>query len=106
MPHLSGKLLETLRELFGHPEPANLEWRDVFTLIRQYGHVEQRKNGHLVLCVRDECLNFAEPLNRLLQQNRPCADAGSGRPERRLPRSASFPPRSQPSSPESAEIGS
>jgi hypothetical protein len=41
MPHLSGKLLETLRELFGHPEPANLEWRDVFALIRHYGDVEQ-----------------------------------------------------------------
>ncbi len=69
MPHLSGKLLETLRELFGHPEPANLEWRDVFALIRHYGDVEQLKNGHIVLSVGNERLNLQAPHTKTLDKN-------------------------------------
>jgi len=69
MPHLSGKLLETLRELFGHPEPANLGWRDVFALICHYGDVEQLRNGHIVLSVGNERLNLQVPHTQTLDKD-------------------------------------
>jgi hypothetical protein len=69
MPHLSGKLGKTLDELFGHPEPANLEWREVFALVRHYGEVEQLKNGHIALSIGDQQLKFQLPHEQTLDKD-------------------------------------
>ncbi|WP_088347015.1 MULTISPECIES: hypothetical protein [Rhodomicrobium] len=69
MPHLSGKLRKTLDELFGHPEPANLEWREVFALVRHYGEVEELKNGHIVFSIGDRQLKFLLPREQTLDKD-------------------------------------
>jgi hypothetical protein len=69
MPHPSGKLRKTLEELFGHPEPANLEWREVFALVRHYGQVEELKNGHIMLSIGEQQLKFQLPHEQTLDKD-------------------------------------
>jgi hypothetical protein len=44
---LSGSHLRTYERIFQHPVSHNLEWRDVHSLFRHIGRVEEERNGNL-----------------------------------------------------------
>jgi hypothetical protein len=44
---LTGSHLRTYERIFQHPVSHNLEWRDVYTLFRFIGEVEEEHNGNL-----------------------------------------------------------
>ena len=44
---LTGSHLRTYERIFQHPVSHNLEWRDVHTLFRSIGRVEEEHNGNL-----------------------------------------------------------
>jgi hypothetical protein len=62
-------LRKTLDRLFAHPEPANLEWRQVFALVRHYGEVEQLKNGHIALSIGVQQLKVPLPHEQTLDKD-------------------------------------
>ena len=42
---LTGSHLRTYTTIFQHPVSHNLEWHDVYALLRQLGHVDETSNG-------------------------------------------------------------
>jgi hypothetical protein len=45
--HLSSHHRDTLRKIFRHSSSANIEWREVLSLLRAVGTVQERHNGKL-----------------------------------------------------------
>ena len=45
--HLSSHHRDTLRKIFSHSSSANIEWREVLSLLRAVGTVQERHNGKL-----------------------------------------------------------
>jgi len=44
---LTGSHLRAYNAIFQHPLSHNLEWHDVYAMLRQLGHIEDESNGHL-----------------------------------------------------------
>ncbi len=44
---LSGSHMRAYDAIFRHPLSHNLEWHDVYAMLRQVAHVEEEANGHL-----------------------------------------------------------
>jgi len=44
---LTGSHLRAYNAIFQHPLSHNLEWHDVYAMLRQLGHIEEESNGHL-----------------------------------------------------------
>jgi hypothetical protein len=45
---------ETLERIFRHPASANIEWRQVFSLLEAVGSVTEEHNGNVTVTLGDE----------------------------------------------------
>jgi hypothetical protein len=61
---LTGALLRTYDTIFQNPLAHDLAWRDVHTLFRHLGHVEQEPNGNLTVTRHGESLVLPPPLTK------------------------------------------
>ncbi|HTZ65042.1 MAG TPA: hypothetical protein VMB51_13135 [Solirubrobacteraceae bacterium] len=52
--HLSSHHRDTLRKIFSHSSSANIEWREVLSLLRAVGTVQERHNGKLDVTIGPE----------------------------------------------------
>lgn len=52
--HLSSHHRDTLRKIFAHPTSRNVEWREVLSLLRAVGTVQEKHNGKLDIAVGPE----------------------------------------------------
>ena len=52
--HLSNHHRDTLRKIFAHSSSGNLEWREVLSLLRAVGTVQERHNGKLDVAIGPE----------------------------------------------------
>lgn len=62
--HLSRMHLRTLEQVFQHPISHNLEWREVVSLFKALGQVEQEHNNHLKVTLNGETLTFSRPRHK------------------------------------------
>ncbi len=60
-PHLSGHHRDTLQKIFEHPPSANVEWRQVRSLLEAVGTVVTEKNGKLRVTVGLETEHITPP---------------------------------------------
>jgi hypothetical protein len=51
----------TLERIFAHPESANLEWRQVRSLLEAVGTVSDRHDGKVEITVGDETMVLEPP---------------------------------------------
>ena len=58
----------TLDEVFRHPAPHNLEWRDVVRLVSAVGSVEERRNNEFVFTAAAQTLHTRKPHTKDLTQ--------------------------------------
>jgi hypothetical protein len=58
---LTGSHLRTYERIFQHPVSHNLEWRDVHTLFRYIGQVEEEHNGNLKVTRNGQTLVLQPP---------------------------------------------
>jgi hypothetical protein len=54
MPHLGSHHRDTLERIFRHPSSANIEWRQVKSLLGAVGTVTEEHNGKLVVTIGNE----------------------------------------------------
>lgn len=52
--HLSSHHRDTLSKIFAHPTSSNVEWREVLSLLRAVGTVQERHNGKLDVAIGPE----------------------------------------------------
>lgn len=50
-PHLNSHHRQTVEKIFAHPTSANIEWREVKSLLAAIGSVESEGNGKLHITV-------------------------------------------------------
>jgi hypothetical protein len=60
-PKLSGSHLRTYKTIFQHPVSHNLEWRSVFSLLRNIGGIEEEPNGNLKVTRNGQMLVLHPP---------------------------------------------
>ncbi len=52
--HLNNHHRRTVEEIFAHPTSANIEWRDVLSLLEAVGTVEEEHNGKFKVALGPE----------------------------------------------------
>lgn len=58
---LSGSHLRAYEAIFRHPLAHNLEWHDVYAMLRRVAHVEEESNGHLRVTRNGQVLVLPPP---------------------------------------------
>jgi hypothetical protein len=80
--HLSSHHRDTLGKIFEHPPSGNVEWREVVSLLRAVGSVQQRHNGKLDVAIGPETEVLTPPHGKdvdepmLVDLRRMLTDAG------------------------------
>jgi hypothetical protein len=60
-PHLNGEHRDTVEKIFSHPTSANIEWRQVVSLLEAIATVTVRKNGELKVTLGSHTEFVPEP---------------------------------------------
>ena len=69
MPHeLSSRHRNTLETLLDHPGHANVEWREVISLLEQLANVEEEHNGTFKVKLGSEVLFLHRPKHKDVDQ--------------------------------------
>jgi hypothetical protein len=62
--HLSGRHRDTLEKIFEHPPSANLEWRELRSLLEAVGTVVEEANGKLRVSLGPETEVITPPRHK------------------------------------------
>ena len=72
----------TLERIFGHPESANIEWRQVLSLLEAVGSVTEEHNGNVKVTLGDKTEVLRPPRKKdvdkgtIVELRRMLTDAG------------------------------
>ena len=66
-PHLNSEHRDTLAKILGHPTSANIEWRQVVSLLEAIATVTVRHNGELKVTLGSQTEFLTEPHGKDLE---------------------------------------